>query len=259
MITQHFSRRSLALFIGGCFAVSLFAAAASAQEEVVLFNGKDLSGWKFRNAKITDTWKVVSSVKLDEADPKKLVGTGEGGAADSIMFRQPTAHGTDIISEKEFGDCEVHVEFMVPKNSNSGVYLMGRYEIQVLSDTFGKQGKLGPGDMGGIYNTAAPTANPTKAPGEWQTFDVVFRAPRFDADGKKTENAKFVKVTLNGQVIHENVECKGRHGRADRAGCAEGPAVVPGRSRDRGVQERESEGDQVDCAARNVRRRRNHG
>jgi hypothetical protein len=65
------------------------------------------------------------------------------------------------------------------------------------------------GDCGDIYNTAAPRTNVCKAPGEWQTCDVVFRAPRFDASGKKTANARFVKVVFNGTVIHENVEVKG--------------------------------------------------
>jgi hypothetical protein len=97
---------------------------------------------------------------------------------------------------------------MVPKGSNSGVYLMGQYEIQVL-DSFGKKDDaLKPGDVGGVYNTKAPTKNAAKAPGEWQSFDIVFKAPRFDAAGKKTANAMFVSVKLNGVTIHENVEAK---------------------------------------------------
>ena len=92
---------------------------------------------------------------------------------------------------------------MVPKGSNSGIYVMGEYEVQVL-DSYGKE-KVGPGDMGGIYNTAAPKVNASKKPGEWQKFVIEFQAPKFE-DGKKVANAKFVKVTLNDQVIHENVE-----------------------------------------------------
>jgi hypothetical protein len=95
---------------------------------------------------------------------------------------------------------------MIPKGSNSGIYLQGRYEVQIL-DSFGKtDDQLKPGDCGGIYKTAAPKTNAIKAPGEWQTLDIVFRAPRFDADGKKTENAKFINVTMNGTQIHENVD-----------------------------------------------------
>jgi hypothetical protein len=100
---------------------------------------------------------------------------------------------------------------MVPKGSNSGIYLMGEYEIQIL-DSFGKA-KVGPGDLGGIYGSAAPLLNAAKKPGEWQKFVIEFQAPKF-ADGKKTTNAKVLKVTLNGQVIHENIEVKGVTGGA---------------------------------------------
>ena len=77
--------------------------------------------------------------------------------------------------------------------------------MQIL-DSYGKKDKdLTYQDCGGIYNTAPPRTNASKAPGEWQTFDVIFHAPRFDADGKKTANARFVKVVHNDKVIHENV------------------------------------------------------
>jgi hypothetical protein len=96
---------------------------------------------------------------------------------------------------------------------------MGRYEIQVL-DSWGVE-KPKHGDCGGIYQRwdnkrkpkgfegHPPRVNASKAPGEWQTFGVVFRAPRFGADGKKTQNARFIKVVHNGQVVHENVEVTG--------------------------------------------------
>jgi hypothetical protein len=98
---------------------------------------------------------------------------------------------------------------MVPKGSNSGVYVMGEYEVQVL-DSFGKKdSELSAGDIGALYGAAPPKSNASKAPGEWQKFVIDFRAPRFDQSGKKTANAKFVKVELNGKVWHENVEMKG--------------------------------------------------
>src|SRR5207248_10528682 len=94
-----------------------------------------------------------------------------------------------------------------------------QYEIQI-TDSFGKE-KLTGDDCGGIYPRAAdkpkyhhldegtpPRVNACKKAGEWQTLDISFRSPRFDKDGKKTANGRFVKVTLNGQVIHENVEVK---------------------------------------------------
>jgi hypothetical protein len=107
---------------------------------------------------------------------------------------------------------------MVPKGSNSGVYFMGRYEIQVY-DSYGVEKGEYPGiECGGIYQRwkdnkgfegHSPRVNASRPPGEWQTFDVVFQAPRFDQDGKKIANARFVKVIHNGQVIHENVELTG--------------------------------------------------
>jgi hypothetical protein len=172
---------------------------------------KDMSGLKLKDANNTKTWKIVSDVKLDANDPKKLVATGDAPGETPVLFRQPSEHGTDIYTDEAFGDCELHVEFVVPKSSNSGVYLLGRYEVQVL-DSFGRpDDKLGTGDVGSIYNTNKPSMNASKAPGEWQAFDIIFQAPRFEG-GKKTQNAKFISVKLNGKEIQKNIEAKGPTG-----------------------------------------------
>jgi len=190
-------------------ATAIFAAksfAAEAAEGGKSLISKDLSGWKVKDPKNTTTWKIVSEVKLDPADPKKLVGTGDG-SDNPVLFRSPTAHGSDILTEADFGDCELHVEFVVPKGANSGVYLQGRYEVQVF-DSFGRpDDKVGTGDVGAVYNTAKPTSNASKPPGEWQSFDIIFQAPKFE-NGKKTQNAKFISVKLNGKEIQSNVEAK---------------------------------------------------
>ena len=191
-----------------CLAVAWFASVAGAADEsgTPLFNGKDLTGWKVRNPAGAGAWKVVSDVRLDPSDPKKLVGSGEGGSDRAVLLRGPFEHGSDIYTEQTFGDCEVHVEFVVPQRSNSGLYLMGEYEVQIL-DSYGKKDdQLKPGDLGGIYITSKPSTNASKPPGQWQSFDIVFQAPRFDANGKKTQNAKFVSVKLNGQEIQKDVE-----------------------------------------------------
>jgi sugar phosphate isomerase/epimerase len=125
---------------------------------------------------------------------------------------------SDLVTREEWGDVEVHVEFLVPKGSNSGVYLMGRYEVQVL-DSFGVAKSDYPGnECGGIYprwldgtnvGGRSPRVNASRPPGEWQSFDVLFRAPRFDAAGRKTAHARFVKVVHNGITVHENVDVTG--------------------------------------------------
>jgi ketosteroid isomerase-like protein len=122
-----------------------------------------------------------------------------------------------LITREEFGDIRIELEFMVPKNSNSGVYVMGRYEVQIF-DSFGRE-KFGSGDLGGIYERArpdkqcfegmAPKTNAAKAPGEWQILDVTFRAPRFDHAGAKTRDATFEKVLVNGVLVQENATTSG--------------------------------------------------
>jgi hypothetical protein len=190
------------------------AHAADADGWTSLFNGMDTAGWKLRSPNQPETWKVVGDVKLDAADNRKLTPSGEGAAGSGVLFRQYLGKGpdgkdrhggSDIYTEQDLGDAELSVEFMVPKGSNSGVYLMGRYEVQVL-DSFGKpDDKLSQGDVGAIYSAAKPSTNAAKAPGEWQTMEIRFQAPRFDDTGKKTQDAKFLSVKLNGKEIQKDV------------------------------------------------------
>ena len=178
-------------------AVALFLPAQDSP-----FNGKDLTGWKPQNAE-KSKWKV-GKASIDPADPKRLV-LADG--AELVNLAAKHGDSVDLASEAKWGDSVIEVELMVPKDSNSGVYVMGEYEVQVL-DSFGHQ-KMSTGDIGALYGAAPPKVNASKAPGEWQKFVIDFRAPKFDADGKKTANAKFLKVELNGQVVQENVEMKG--------------------------------------------------
>ena len=164
------------------------------------FNGKDLAGWKLKGAEAKSRWKV-GKASLDAADPKKFA------VAEGAELVNAAGGGVDLYTEAKWGDALIELELMVPKGSNSGVYVMGEYEVQVL-DSFGKE-KMGTGDIGALYGAAPPKLNASKAPGEWQKMTIDFVAPKFGADGKKTANAKFVKIELNGQVIQENVEMKG--------------------------------------------------
>lgn len=183
---------AVAALIGLAFAPACFAA-----ETVSPFDGKSTTGWKIKGDEKKNKWKVGVAA-LDEKAPNKIVvkdGSGELINSDS--------GGIDISTEAKFGDCIIEVDVMVPKGSNSGVYVMGEYEVQVL-DSFGKV-KLTQGDMGAIYSAAPPKLNASKKPGEWQKFVIDFQAPKFEGE-KKVAKAKFLKVTLNDQVIHENVE-----------------------------------------------------
>lgn len=186
----------------------LLAAPAFAGDPVELFTGKDLTGWQLP----TGTWRAEMSVVLDPANPKAFFakpGTG-------VLVNSTGGKTVNLVTEQQFGDCELHVEFNVAKGGNSGIYLQGRYEVQVF-DSHDKP-KVDQHDCGAIYERwdektktgfegHAPLLNASKPAGEWQSFDIIFQAPRFDAAGKKTQNAKFLKVIQNGQVVQENVEC----------------------------------------------------
>ena len=154
---------------------------------IVLFDGTNLDRWvKRSDRRETAAWPVTNG--------------------------EMTTKGGDIVTRDTFRDFRLHVEFCCPnlptdvtgqKRSNSGVFLQGRYEIQVL-DSWGKN-PPGKGDCGAIYNVAAPLVNAC-APGDaWQSYDVFFRAARFDdTAGKKTEPAR-VTLLHNGVVVHNNV------------------------------------------------------
>ncbi len=149
---------------------------------VALFDGKDWSNFVTRDGK-PSPWKVENSIAI--------------------------ASGGDAVSLATFGDFHAHVEFLCPVSnkegqakSNSGVYVHGRYEIQIL-DTFGMEAK--DNHCGGIYRVATPLVNASRPAGQWQTFDITWRAPRFDDAGMVTENPR-ITVLHNGIVIHNNIE-----------------------------------------------------
>ena len=155
-------------------------------DAIVLFDGKDLS--KFRGEKQTEpTWKLHDGV---------MESTPPGG----------------IFSKEEFADCQVHVEFATPVNvkgdgqgrGNSGVYLMGRFEIQVLDNYNNKT--YPNGQCGAMYGNYAPLVNACRKPGEWQTYDIVFHPPKKRADGSLKPGS--FTVLHNGVLIQDHVEFK---------------------------------------------------
>jgi hypothetical protein len=209
------------------------AVMANAQHDTKsesLFNGKNLDGWKGISS--NNKWTIVGDVSLNEKD-KKVFALKDGT---EVMVNGPAGSTTNIFSDYEHGDCQLHIEFCVPFGSNSGVYFQGLYEIQVF-DSYGKK-EVEFSDCGGIYarykdnqtyEGHPPMKNASKAPGEWQTYDVIFRAPRFDANGNKTENAKFIKVEHNGVLVQDNVEVTGgTRACMDRAEEPKGPLMLQG-------------------------------
>ncbi len=173
------------------------------------FNGKDLLDWSFKPKDSKDKRPIKPKWVVGKPSLASNPGALAAEAGEGAMVNLVSGHGQslDIYSNATFGSSRVEVDLMVAKGANSGVYLMGEYEVQVL-DSYGKEA-LGNGDMGAVYGAAPPSLNACKKPGEWQTYVFEYEAPKFDADGKKIANFKLLKVELNGQVLHENLELEG--------------------------------------------------
>ena len=179
-----------------------------------LLNGQNLDGWEAAENKPNE-WFTTRYVRWERLlGPTRLSGQK---APTGVMLNGPTGRTCNLVTTAKHGDIELYLEFMLAKGSNSGVYLQGLYEIQIF-DSYGSTEPMKSSDGGGIYHRwinergvggSAPSRNASRRPGEWQSYQAWFRAPRFDASGKKTENAKFLRVLHNGLSVQENVECEG--------------------------------------------------
>jgi hypothetical protein len=158
---------------------------------------------------LSDNWEFVGDVSFDTIQGKAKISHGTG-----ILVNRPTKRDTGhLFSNLEHGDIELELDFMMAKGSNAGVYLQGRYEIQMF-DSWGVEHPSF-SDCGGIYQRwdesrpegqkgyegKAPAQNASKAPGHWQHFKIIFQAPRFNRQGEKSANARFLKVVHNGVLI----------------------------------------------------------
>lgn len=158
-------------------------------EPIELFNGKDLKGWKARHAEMPNNWKAQKGALVN------------------------TEKGADLITEAVFQDFKLHLEFKYPKGSNSGIYLRGRYEVQVQDD-YGKE----PTSVyiGGVYGFLTPSKNAGKKAGEWQDYDITLLGRR-------------ITVVLNGETVIDNKEIPGITGGAlDSSEGEPGPIMIQG-------------------------------
>jgi hypothetical protein len=208
---HSFSRVTQALFTA--FALATIARAQSLLPPTAV-SLDNLTAFKAPAA----SWQIAGGLSGDPRTQKILTALPGVG----VLVNNPTdsVHG-NLATNAEYGDSEVDLDFLLTPGSNSGIYLMGRYELQlfdswgVKAPTYSDCGGIyqrwdparGPGKEG--YEGIAPRANASRAPGLWQHLHIEFQAPHFDAAGKKTTNACFTKVVLNDFVVQENVEVTG--------------------------------------------------
>ena len=207
----------------GGLELALEGAAAGTYTLAATFGEGTFAG-AFSNADQTASFALTREVKTPptrgQAPPEGAIVLLDGTHLDH-WIRTPEKWCLDgegamevcsssLQTTQEFGDGQYHIEFRTPlmanargqARGNSGVYVMGRYEIQVL-DSFGEMPAWD--YCGGIYKVAAPRLNASLPPGEWQTYDITLRAPRFNEAGEKTENAR-ITVLHNGELIHDDLE-----------------------------------------------------
>jgi Domain of Unknown Function (DUF1080) len=176
-------------------------------DAIVLFDGKDLSQW----------------LDKDNGPAKWKVENGYFAVVPKAGY---------IHTKTPFGDCQLHVEFSEPvppkgdsqDRGNSGVFLMGLYEIQVLDSYENKT--YADGQAGAVYGQYPPLVNASRPPGQWQWYDIIFHGPRFDSSGKLTRPAR-ITVFHNGVLIQDNVEPTGPTAHGERPPYKAGPDKLP--------------------------------
>jgi len=217
---------------------------------IPLISSEGLSGWRPVNNDQEHEWQSAELVTVNPNYNQRLSIHPGNGMLTNAKFHGKTQN---LLSVETFSDIEAHIEFFHPNGSNSGIFFMAIYELQV-NDTYGKQ-ECAFSDCGGFYarrigdqwvGGTGPQVNACKPPGEWQSFDVVFRSPSFDSKGNKTENARFIQVMHNNILIHENVEMEGPNSaHLDIPESPQGPLML--------------QGDHGPVAYRNIRVRRFSG
>jgi hypothetical protein len=208
VVSLHSRRSAGFLLLGGMFLTALLALAAGAAEWV--------SGIPWQEPKVIDPGPIGGppSDAIVLFDGKSLAAWN-GGEKWQIKDGYAISGGDPLMLTKEsFGDCQLHVEWATPEKvegtgqerGNSGIYLMGLYEVQVL-DSYDNSTYFD-GQAAAIYKQHPPLVNACRKPGQWQTYDIVFEAPRFDAQGKLLRPA-FVTVLHNGVLVQNHFQIQG--------------------------------------------------
>jgi hypothetical protein len=204
--------RHPALLLAAVLTCAVSTERLFAQTEITL---NDLAD--FKNP--PKSWRIAGDVSSDLNTNNSL--TPSPGTGVLVNISTDKEHGADIFTNLEHGDIDIELDYLIAKGSNSGIYLQGLYEIQLL-DSWGVKNPRS-GDNAGIYERwdeskpdgqkgyggIAPRQNASKAPGLWQHMKISFQAPRFASNGTKIENARILLLELNGVVLHENVELLG--------------------------------------------------
>ncbi|MFC1538454.1 DUF1080 domain-containing protein [Candidatus Latescibacterota bacterium] len=201
-----------------------------------LINGRNMDGWQLIDTKKEGRWTATNGVYWGGPEnPKQLTGVPTVG--DRIINTAGQGGASNILATEKMGDMELYVEFMIPANSNAGVYVHGLYELQIW-DSYGIEPRLETDKTGALYHydggpingidgAVVPLVRAERPHGQWNSYHIWFQAPRFDKSGKKTANAKFLRVLLNGQLIHMNQERLGATTAATKIPeAAENPAVM---------------------------------
>lgn len=225
---MHFSRITFGGFLYFFMSTQVSISQESTGFKSVPFNNLEAFREPGKN------WIIAGDAVADYTKPHDIRPVKGEGALVNNFSKNNQMH---LFTKEEFGDLEVELDFMMAKNSNSGIYFQGRYEIQLLDSWM----RLNPGssDIGGIYmrwtpekgtfEGTAPFMNVARAPGLWQHLSIRFIAPRFNDKGEKIKNARFDQVSLNGVVIQQNAEVTGPTGSGMfRDEKPEGPLTIQG-------------------------------
>lgn len=187
---------------------------------IPLLNGINMDGWEYVPKTGQGGWTATPAVIWDEPDgPANLQEAYISGDRIVNTIDPSKKMASDIFTTRKFGDQEIYLEFLVASTSNSGVYVHGLYEIQIVN-SYGKDSASTGAICGSVYHFAQqvndewvggvpPMVRAERPHGHWQSLHILFKAPKFDTDGNKISNAEFIQVLHNGILIHENVERKG--------------------------------------------------